>query len=86
MPLRFKDWLPRNFDREHQGAVTVRRALQQSLKVPAVLALENVGAARFLSTLRTAGATPILPPGDPGNSLGMELGSATITPLEMAGL
>ena len=86
VPLRFKDWLPRNFDREHQGAVTVRRALQQSLNVPAVLALEKVGPARFLSTLRTAGATPILPPGDPGNSLGMALGSATITPLEMAGL
>jgi len=86
VPLRFKDWLPRNFDREHQGAVTVRRALQQSLNVPAVLALEKVGPARFLSTLRTAGATPILPPGDPGTSLGMALGSAAISPLEMAGL
>lgn len=86
VPLRFKDWLPRNFDREHQGAVTVRRALQQSLNVPAVLALEKVGPARFLATLRTAGATPILPPGDPGTSLGMALGSAAISPLEMAGL
>lgn len=86
VPVRFKDWLPRNFDREHQGAVTVRRALQQSLNVPAVLALERVGPARFLATLRAAGATPVLPPGDPGNSLGMALGSATITPLEMAGL
>jgi penicillin-binding protein 1C len=86
VPVRFKDWLPRNFERDHQGAVTVRRALQQSLNVPAVLALEKVGPARFLSTLRTAGATPILPPGDPGTSLGMALGSATITPLEMAGL
>ena len=86
VPVRFKDWLPRNFDRDHQGAVTVRRALQQSLNVPAVLALERVGAARFLSTLRAAGATPILPPGDPGTSLGMALGSATVSPLEMAGL
>src|SRR6185369_1868261 len=84
--VRFKDWLPRNFDRDHQGAVTVRHALQQSLNVPAVLALEKVGPARFLSTLRAAGATPILPPGDPGNSLGIALGSATISPLEMAGL
>jgi penicillin-binding protein 1C len=86
VPVRFKDWHPRNFDRDHQGAVTVRRALQQSLNVPAVLALEKVGPARFLATLRAAGATPILPPGDPGNSLGMALGSATISPLEMAGL
>ena len=86
VPVRFKDWLPHNFDRNHQGEVTVRRALQQSLNIPAVLALERVGPARFLSTLRAAGATPILPPGDPGNSLGMALGSATISPLEMAGL
>ena len=86
VPVRFRDWLPRNFDREHQGAVTVRRALQQSLNVPAVLALEKVGPQRFLSTLRTAGATPGLPPGDTGDSLGIALGSATISPLEMAGL
>ena len=58
VPVRFKDWLPRNFDHEHQGAVTVRRALQQSLNVPAVLALEKVGPDRFLKTLRTAGAEP----------------------------
>jgi penicillin-binding protein 1C len=86
VPVRFKDWLPRNFDRDHQGAVTVRRALQQSLNVPAVLALERVGPARFLSTLRAAGASPLLPPGDAGNSLGMALGSAAVSPLEMAGL
>lgn len=86
VPVRFRDWLPRNFDRDHQGAVTVRRALQQSLNVPAVLALEKVGPQRFLSTLRTAGAAPGLPPGDAGNSLGIALGSATVSPLEMAGL
>jgi penicillin-binding protein 1C len=86
VPVRFRDWLPRNFDRDHQGAVTVRRALQQSLNVPAVLALEKVGPQRFLSTLRTAGALPGLPPGDNGNSLGVALGSATVSPLEMVGL
>ncbi len=86
VPVRFRDWLPRNFDRDHQGAVTVRRALQQSLNVPAVLALEKVGPQRFLSTLRTAGVSPGLPPGDAGNSLGVALGSATVSPLEMAGL
>ena len=86
VPVRFRDWLPRNFDRDHVGAVTVRRALQQSLNVPAVLALEKVGPQRFLSTLRTAGVAPGLPPGDAGASLGIALGSATVSPLEMAGL
>ena len=86
VPVRFREWLPRNFDHGHQGAITVRRALQQSLNVPAVLALERVGPKRFLSTLRTAGAAPGLPVGDPGDSLGMALGSATVSPLELAGL
>ncbi len=86
VPVRFREWLPRNFDHDHQGAVTVRYALQKSLNVPAVLALERVGPQRFLSTLRTAGASPGLPPDDPGNSLGMALGSLTLSPLEMAGL
>ena len=86
VPVRFRDWLPRNFDRDHQGAVTVRRALQQSLNVPAVLALEKVGPQRFLATLRTAGVVPGLPPGEKAASLGLALGSATISPLEMASL
>ena len=86
VPVRFRDWLPRNFDRDHQGAVTVRRALQQSLNVPAVLALEKVGPQRFLATLRTAGVAPGLPPGEKAASLGLALGSATVSPLEMAGL
>src|SRR5712671_3355905 len=86
VPVRFRDWLPRNFDRDHVGAVTVRRALQQSLNVPAVLALEKVGPQRFLSTLRNAGVVPGLPPGEAGATLGVALGSATVSPLEMAGL
>ena len=86
VPVRFRDWLPRNFDHRHMGAVTVRQALQQSLNVPAVLALEKVGAQRFLSVLRTAGVAPGLPPGERGATLGIALGSATVSPLEMAGL
>ena len=86
VPVRFKDWLPRNFDRDHQGAVTVRRALQQSLNVPAVLALEKVGPDRFLKTLRTAGAEPGVAKDEVRASLGVALGSASISPLEMAGL
>ncbi len=70
VPVRFRDWLPRNFDRDHVGAVTVRRALQQSLNVPAVLTLEKVGPQRFISTLRNAGVAPGLPPGEAGSHAG----------------
>ena len=84
--VRFKDWLPRNFDRDHQGTVSVRRALQQSLNVPAVLALERIGPQRFIATMRAAGAAPLLAPGDLGAALGVALGSAAVSPLELAGL
>lgn len=86
VPVRFRDWLPRNFDHDHQGAVTVRRALQQSLNVPAVLALEKVGPERFLRTLRAAGAEPGVAKDEIAASLGIALGSASISPLELAGL
>ncbi len=86
VPVRFKDWLPRNFDHNHQGAITVRRALQQSLNVPAVLALERVGPQRFVATLRAAGVSPGLPRDEAAISLGIALGSASVSPLELAGL
>lgn len=54
-PWRFGEWLPRNFDRDYSGTVTVREALQRSLNVPAVLALSVVGPARFVSHLRANG-------------------------------
>jgi len=56
-PMRFGDYVPRNFDRQFQGTVSVREALQQSLNVPAVALLDRVGAIRFVGELRAAGAT-----------------------------
>src|SRR4029079_3519811 len=41
-PLRYGSYAPENFDLTFQGTVTVRRALQQSLNVPAVAVLEEV--------------------------------------------
>jgi len=55
-PMRFGDYAPRNFDRQFQGTVSVREALQQSLNVPAVALLDRVGAIRFVGDLRAAGA------------------------------
>lgn len=55
-PQRFGDWLPRNFDHDYHGLVTAREALQRSLNVPAVLALEKVGPARLAALLRLSGA------------------------------
>ena len=46
-PLRYGSYAPENFDLTFQGTVTIRRALQQSLNVPAVAVLEEVGPSRL---------------------------------------
>ena len=43
-PIRYGSYAPENFDLTFQGTVTVRRALQMSLNVPAVAVLDEVGA------------------------------------------
>jgi penicillin-binding protein 1C len=60
-PVRFGAYAPENFDLTYQGTVTVRRALQMSLNVPAVTLLDNVGASRLLARLKQAGAGLALP-------------------------
>ncbi len=77
-PTRYGAYRPENFDQTFQGTVTVRRALQQSLNVPAVALLEQVGAARLRARLSQAGAPLALPRGEaPGLALG--LGGVGIT-------
>jgi penicillin-binding protein 1C len=60
-PRRFATYRPEDFDRVFHGEVTVAEALQHSLNIPAVEALEAVGARRFAATLRFAGAELSLP-------------------------
>jgi penicillin-binding protein 1C len=77
-PVRFGGYAPENFDLVFQGTVTVRRALQLSLNVPAVAVLDKVGASRFAARLEQAGAAVTLPPGEaPG--LAMGLGGVGVT-------
>ena len=40
-PVRFGGYAPENFDQTFQGTVTVRRALQLSLNVPAIAVLDH---------------------------------------------
>jgi penicillin-binding protein 1C len=71
-PVRFGEYAPGNFDQTFQGTVTVRRALQLSLNVPAVEVLDKVGAARLAGRLQQAGASLALPHGEsPGLAMGL---------------
>jgi penicillin-binding protein 1C len=71
-PIRFGSYAPENFDLTFQGTVTVRRALQHSLNVPAVAVLDKVGANRFAARLEQAGGSFALPEGEvPGLAIGL---------------
>jgi penicillin-binding protein 1C len=71
-PVRYGNYAPGNFDLTFQGTVSVRRALQMSLNVPAVEVLNRVGAGRFTARLRQAGGALALPDGAaPGLALGL---------------
>ncbi len=83
MPQRFGDWQPRNFDHEFHGTLTAREALQRSLNIPAVQALERVGPARFAALLQRSGARLEFPNSDdPG--LPLALGGVGIRLLDLA--
>jgi penicillin-binding protein 1C len=71
-PIRFGGYAPENFDLHFQGTVTVRRALQLSLNVPAVVVLDRIGASRFAARLEQAGGSFALPPNElPGLAIGL---------------
>jgi len=77
-PRAFAGYAPDNFDRQFQGTVTVRQALQQSLNVPAITVLDAVGPARLLARLRRSGAAPERYGADPAG-LAIGLGGLGLT-------
>lgn len=54
-PFRRGAFGPRNFDQAYRGVVSVRQALQKSLNVPAVKALQQVGPSRLVNRLDQVG-------------------------------
>lgn len=84
-PTDFGGYVPTNFDRVYHGTVSVRKALQLSLNIPAVAALDAVGPARFLSHLRRAGVSPQLPAGDRAG-LAIALGGFGISLRDLVGV
>ena len=76
-PVRYGAYQPENFDMTFQGTVSVRRALQFSLNVPAVALLDKIGASRLSARLAQVGAPLVLPKGEaPG--LAMALGGVGV--------
>ena len=83
-PSRYGGYVPENFDLTFQGVVTVRRALQLSLNVPAVAVLNKIGVSRLGARLSQAGAVLVLPKGEaPGLAMGLGGVGVRLTDLVM---
>ena len=71
-PADFHGYRPANFDTQFQGDVSIRKALQLSLNIPAIRLLDALGPARLVSRMRRAGIQPVLPTAEkPGLSIGL---------------
>jgi penicillin-binding protein 1C len=71
-PVRYGSYTPENFDMTFRGTVTVRRALQMSLNIPAIAVLARVGVSRLSARLTQTGAALVLPKGEaPGLAMGL---------------
>ena len=77
-PADFGGYRPRNFDMTFQGDVSVARALQMSLNVPAIRLLNAVGPARLTDLFRRSRIDYALPPGG-STGLSVGLGGIGIT-------
>lgn len=71
-------WSPQNYDRQFRGAVTIRRALEQSLNVPAVRVAQSVGPRRLVGLLREMGIQSPL-----AEDLSLALGTSEVSLLEV---
>ncbi|MDD4159407.1 MAG: penicillin-binding protein 1C [Synergistaceae bacterium] len=82
-PMSVGQRMPRNFDRFYRGPVTARAALADSLNVPAVKILREIGQSRLLDLYRRLGFSLITKDAEwYGDSL--VLGGCEITLLEAA--
>lgn len=73
-PKAYGDYAPSNFDKGHRGPVRAGVALQDSLNIPAVAVLSDLGADLFYQAWKNAGLALTLPEGADPN-LGLALGA-----------
>jgi penicillin-binding protein 1C len=84
-PTGFHGYAPSNFDGFNRGTVTVREALQESLNVPAIVALNAVGPAKLVARLKRAAVSAQLPDDNaPGLAIG--LGGVGVTLRDLVSL
>lgn len=76
---------PRNYDGKFRGDVTLRRALANSLNVPAVEAMQKTGISTVIQSAKNAGITTLdKSPSEYGLSLALGSGQARLTEMTNA--
>lgn len=83
-PVQFGTYEPQNFDGRFRGELRVEEALQQSLNIPVVKLVDELGPANLMAALRKAGVAPTLPGGVPG--LAVALGGVGLSLEELVQL
>ncbi len=85
VPTNFSGYEPENYDRRFNGPVTAEFALANSLNIPAVKLLKDIGTPAFIATLKKAGFSTI---GKQSKDLGLSmiLGGCGVTLEEMTRL
>jgi penicillin-binding protein 2A len=81
-PTSFGEYKPENFSKTNQGKVPMYKALEESLNIPAVWLLNEIGLAKGVDKLKTFG----LPVENEDKNLAIALGgmSKGISPLQLA--
>ena len=73
-----KVWAPENYDGKFRGPVTLQQALEESINVPTIRLLEQLGVSPVIEAARRAGIQSPLP-----QDLTLALGSGDVTLLEL---
>ncbi|HEX2481690.1 MAG TPA: penicillin-binding protein 1A [Methylomirabilota bacterium] len=81
-PMRYvsagKEWVPENYDGKFRGPITLQQALEESINVPTIRLLEQLGVDPVIDAARRAGIQSPLP-----HDLTLALGSGDVTLLEL---
>ena len=85
VPATYLGYAPTNYDGEYRGLVALEQALSQSLNLPFVFLLRDVGVDAFLARLRIMGVEHLSDEPDT-YGLGLAVGGVEVTPLEVTGM
>ncbi len=85
VPVQIAGYRPENFERNFDGAVPAKEALERSLNIPAVLMLRQYGIPKFKDYLQKAGMTTLSYSAD-HYGLSLILGGAEGTLWDIAGI